>query len=68
MHKENEGEGAIGKANVIMHEKSPQKWQSYLWDSLDKSPDERRFLFKLDFALLTFASLGWRHQFHNMRG
>lgn len=35
------------------------KWQSYIWDSLDKSPEERRFLFKLDSALLTFASLGY---------
>jgi hypothetical protein len=35
-----------------------QKWQSYIWDSLDKSPEERHFLFKLDLAVLTFASLG----------
>lgn len=35
-----------------------RKWQSYIWDTFDKSPEERRFLFKLDFALLTFASLG----------
>ena len=38
----------------------PQRtWQSYVWDSLDKSPEERRFLFKLDAAVLTFASLGY---------
>lgn len=36
-----------------------RKWQSYIWDSLDKSPEERRFLFKLDAAVLTFASLGY---------
>lgn len=35
-----------------------RKWQSYLWDSLGKSPEERKFLFKLDSAVLTFASLG----------
>ncbi|KAK3692003.1 major facilitator superfamily domain-containing protein [Podospora appendiculata] len=34
-------------------------WRSYLWDTLDKSPEERRFLFKLDAVLLTFASLGY---------
>lgn len=34
-------------------------WRSYIWDSLDKSPEERRFLFKLDSAVLTFASLGY---------
>ena len=33
-------------------------WRSYLWDSLDKSPEERRFLAKLDAVLLTYASLG----------
>lgn len=36
-----------------------RKWQSYIWDSLDKSPEERKFLFKLDAAILTFASLGY---------
>lgn len=33
-------------------------WRSYLWDTLDKSPEERRFLFKLDAVILTFASFG----------
>jgi hypothetical protein len=38
---------------------TPQKkWTSYLWDTLDKSPKERKFLFKVDAAILTFASLG----------
>ncbi len=46
------------KADVVIQEKVQRKWQSYLWDTLDKSPEERKFLFKLDFALLTFASLG----------
>lgn len=47
-----------GKAELVIQEKVQRKWQSYLWDTLDKSPEERKFLFKLDFALLTFASLG----------
>ncbi|KAL6892035.1 major facilitator superfamily domain-containing protein [Trichoderma evansii] len=34
-------------------------WVSYIWDTLDKSPAERQFLFKLDAALLSFASLGY---------
>lgn len=42
----------------IIQEKPKRKWTSYLWDTLDKSPQERRFLFKLDLAVLTFASLG----------
>lgn len=46
------------KANVVIQEHVQRRWQSYLWDTFDKSPEERKFLFKLDFALLTFASLG----------
>jgi ACS family pantothenate transporter-like MFS transporter len=44
--------------NSIIQEKPKKKWTTYLWDTLDKSPQERRFLFKLDAAVLTFASLG----------
>ena len=33
-----------------------RRWVSYIWDSLDKSPEERKFLFKLDSAVLTFAT------------
>lgn len=29
-----------------------------IWDSLDKSPEERKFLFKLDAGFLTIACLG----------
>lgn len=46
------------KAEVVIQETVQRNWQSYVWDTLDKSPEERKFLFKLDFALLTFASLG----------
>lgn len=42
----------------VIQDKPKKKWTSYLWDTLDKSPEERRFLFKLDAAVLTFASLG----------
>ncbi|KAI5924146.1 pantothenate transporter liz1 [Camillea tinctor] len=34
-------------------------WKSYVWDTFDKSPEERYFLFKLDGVILTFASLGY---------
>lgn len=40
-------------------EQPKRSWKSYLWDTFDKSPEERKFLFKLDAALLTFASLGY---------
>lgn len=46
-------------SSSVIERKPKRKWQSYIWDSLDKSPEERRLLFKLDTALLTFASLGY---------
>ena len=42
----------------IIHKNVKRKWVSYLWDTFDKSPEERKLLFKLDTALLTFASFG----------
>ena len=36
-----------------------RRWQSYIWDSLDKCPEERRFLFKIDIFLTGFGCLGW---------
>jgi hypothetical protein len=35
-----------------------RRWATYFWDTFDKSEEERRFLFKLDTALLTFACVG----------
>lgn len=49
--------------DTLIHKEVKRNWRSYVWDTLDKSPEERRFLFKLDFALLTFASLGMRKGF-----
>ena len=42
----------------IIHKNVKRKWVSYIWDTFDKSPEERKLLFKLDTALLTFASFG----------
>ena len=51
-------DGHTIEGNVV--QKRPRtSWKSYLWDTLDKSPEERRFLFKLDAVLITFASLGY---------
>ncbi|EXJ78914.1 hypothetical protein A1O3_08414 [Capronia epimyces CBS 606.96] len=33
-------------------------WKNYFWDSWDKSPEERRLIFKADSTLLAFACLG----------
>lgn len=47
------------RAAELVKEQPASTWRSYVWDTLDKSPEERRFLFKLDTVLLTFASLGY---------
>lgn len=36
-----------------------RRWRTYIWDSLDKTPEERKLLLKLDATILTFASLGY---------
>ncbi|OBZ66287.1 hypothetical protein A0H81_13785 [Grifola frondosa] len=37
----------------------PRTWSSYVWDTWDKPPEERRFLAKLDACLLTYAALSY---------
>ena len=58
MASEEEGSSVTGTATAVIQKAPKRKWQSYIWDTLDKSSEERRFLFKLDSALLTFACLG----------
>ncbi|KAL2814676.1 major facilitator superfamily domain-containing protein [Aspergillus cavernicola] len=43
----------------VIQETPKRRWVSYVWDTFDKSPEERRLLTKLDAAILTFASLGY---------
>ncbi|KAI1266542.1 MFS general substrate transporter [Xylariaceae sp. FL1019] len=43
----------------VVATKPKKTWRSYLWDTFDKSPEERKFLFKLDAAVLSLASLGY---------
>ncbi|KAF2807568.1 MFS general substrate transporter [Mytilinidion resinicola] len=45
------------EGNVDVSTKN-QSWKSYFWDSWDKSPEERRLIFKLDLTLMTFGCLG----------
>jgi MFS transporter, ACS family, pantothenate transporter len=47
------------RAGVIVQEQPKASWKSYIWDTLNKSPEERQFLFKLDIVLMSFASLGY---------
>lgn len=46
---------------TIAKRDAKRRFVSYLWDTLDKPYEERRLLFKLDAALLSFASLGGWH-------
>ncbi|KAI1797076.1 MFS general substrate transporter [Ganoderma leucocontextum] len=41
------------------HKPEKRPWTSYIWDTWDKPEDERRFLFKLDACLLTYAALSF---------
>ncbi|KAH9957690.1 hypothetical protein BC827DRAFT_644463 [Russula dissimulans] len=34
-------------------------WTSYIWDTWDKSQEERRFLHRLDTCLITYAALSY---------
>lgn len=52
-------ERAVDAAELPVQKTAKRRWVSYIWDTFDKSPEERRLLFKLDTAILTFASLGW---------
>ncbi|QKX57135.1 uncharacterized protein TRUGW13939_04243 [Talaromyces rugulosus] len=52
-------ERATESTDAIIQKEVKRKWTSYIWDTFDKSPEERRLLFKLDTAILTFASLGY---------
>lgn len=47
------------EASISVHSNPKTSWKSYIWDTFDKSPEERKFLFKLDAILMTLASLGY---------
>lgn len=49
----------ISRRDSSISEVRKRPWYSYVWDTFDKSPEERLFLFKLDGFLLTFASVGY---------
>ncbi|EHK97819.1 putative Pantothenate transporter liz1 [Glarea lozoyensis 74030] len=48
----------VQKAASIASSTPSVSWRGWLWDSADVSKEERRFLLKLDFTLLTFGTLG----------
>ena len=67
MHRADNDTQSSETEDTLIQKEVQRNWRSYVWDTLDKSPEERRFLFKLDFALLTFASLGTREGFPSLR-
>lgn len=58
-------ESMLGNTHVDpvsdMEQSLPQKttWKGRIWDTFDRPPLERKLLFKVDAAILTFASLGY---------
>lgn len=56
---EHSGNNSISEESAIISATPKKTWRSYVWDTFDKSPEERRFLFKLDAVILTLASLGY---------
>ncbi|KAI0787375.1 MFS general substrate transporter [Fomes fomentarius] len=44
---------------MSLNKSERRPWSSYLWDTWDKPEEERRFLFKLDACLLTYAALSY---------
>jgi hypothetical protein len=44
--------------DAVRREFKKPKLVSYLWDTFDKPPEERRLLAKLDAAIISFASIG----------
>ena len=59
VHDSIQSPGSELSAVVEVQQTTKRTWKSYIWDTFDKSPEERRFLFKLDAALMTIASLGY---------
>ena len=52
-----ESDGGSTSTNAVVQETPKRTWRSYLWDTWDKPPEERRLLFKLDLALMVRPSL-----------
>ncbi|KAI0741232.1 MFS general substrate transporter [Irpex lacteus] len=44
---------------MLPEPKARRSWKSYVWDTWDKPPEERKFLAKLDACLLTYAALSY---------
>lgn len=54
-----ESERAASFAAALVEAEPKKTWRSYVWDTFDKSPEERWFLTKLDAAILSLACFGY---------
>lgn len=57
-----EEEDGSRESHLAGRQKTESWWhtvQRYIWDDPDKPADEKRFLLKLDFYLLTYTCLGY---------
>ncbi|KAJ0162106.1 Pantothenate transporter liz1 [Colletotrichum tanaceti] len=59
LHEGKDLDSATPSVTEVLQKTPKSSWKSYIWDTFDKSPEERRFLFKLDAVLMTLASLGY---------
>lgn len=46
------------RSNDLERKERKRSLASFLWDTFNKPPEERKLLLKVDAALLTFASFG----------
>ncbi|OKL61016.1 hypothetical protein UA08_03111 [Talaromyces atroroseus] len=53
------GNDEEGVDTIFVKEKPKKTWRSNIWDTWDKTPEERRFLFKLDAGILSICCLGY---------
>jgi hypothetical protein len=53
-------EKAQAIADSVIKAEVSHGWTHYVWDTFEKSPQERRFLFKVDAAILTIGCLGMK--------
>ncbi|CAH0027643.1 unnamed protein product [Clonostachys rhizophaga] len=55
------GEGSQASTTLPENEpvsKQKSTWRGYIWDSWDRTPEERKLVLKMDLTLMTFGCLG----------
>lgn len=49
----------VSDDELIKRKSLRHRLRAMVWDSLDRSPDERRFIAKIDFFILTWAGFSY---------